>query len=283
MPDVLDQNEVDALLAAVDQGAVKEESVAKVFSRNKRVGDVEVRAYDFKRPERVSKDQMRALDPAPAGRRKVILATNIAETSLTIDGVTTVIDSGLARVAGYDARRGLDRLELKRISLASATQRAGRAGRTAPGRCLRLWTPSQEKHLAAHELPEIRRVDLAATVLTLHAWGKPDPRLFDWLDPPAEPALAAAENLLALLGALDRPRNGAITPLGKRMLALPVHPRLARLLVAAADAGLVEEGATLAALLSEKDLVARTAPGGPGGGGVGGTNKVQGDSDLLWR
>ena len=236
-------------------------------------------------------DQMRALDPAPSNRRKVILATNIAETSLTIDGVTTVIDSGLARIAGYDARRGLDRLELKRISLASATQRAGRAGRTAPGRCLRLWTQSQEKHLDAHELPEIRRIDLAATVLTLHAWGKPDPRRFDWLDPPPEPALAAAENLLSMLGALDQPQNGAITPLGKRMLALPVHPRLARLLVAAADHGLVEEGATLAALLSEKDLVARpprAAPGGPGGvaaggAGIGAGYKLQGNSDLLWR
>src|SRR5207248_8121430 len=99
----------------------------------------------------------------PAGRRKVILATNIAETSLTIDGVRTVIDSGLARLAGYDPRRGLDKLELKRISKASATQRAGRAGRTAPGRCIRLWSEREDRFLADYELPEVRRVDLCGT------------------------------------------------------------------------------------------------------------------------
>jgi ATP-dependent helicase HrpB len=231
-------------------------------------------------------EQMRALAPAPAPyRRKIILATNIAETSLTIDGVTSVIDSGLARVAGYDARRGLDRLELKRISLASATQRAGRAGRTRPGRCLRLWTRSQEHHLAAQELPEIQRVDLASTVLMLHAWGKPDPAAFDWLDAPAPAALAAAENLLILLGALAGPLPGKITPLGRRLLSVPAHPRLARLLLAAADAGCAQEGATLAAILSEKDFVLRGAPAGPLSGPptIRPTNLTDGPSDLLWR
>ena len=129
-----------------------------------------------------AEEQTRAL--RPARQRKVILATNIAETSLTIDGVTTVVDAGYARVAGYDPRRGLDRLELARVSKASATQRAGRAGRTAPGRCVRLWSEREHAALADFERPEVMRVDLAATVLALHAWGKPDPRVFGWYEPP---------------------------------------------------------------------------------------------------
>lgn len=202
-----------------------------------------------------SDEQRLALQPAPPGLRKVICATNIAETSLTIEGVTTVIDSGLARIASYDPRRGLDRLELQRISRASATQRAGRAGRTAPGRCIRLWNLAEDRFLKPFEIPEIQRVDLAATVLALHAWGKPDPRTFAWFDPPADETLAAAERLLTLLGAITAERAGTITPLGRQMLALPVHPRLARLLLAAAEGGLLQEGCTIAALLSEKDLV----------------------------
>jgi ATP-dependent helicase HrpB len=136
----------------------------------------------------------------PAARQKVILATNIAETSLTIDGVRTVVDSGYARVASYDVDRGMDRLDLQRISMASATQRAGRAGRTAPGRCVRLW-PAHEK-LEPFDLPEIRRVDLAGTVLSLNAWGKPDVRAFGWYEAPAEETVAAAEELLEMIGAL---------------------------------------------------------------------------------
>jgi ATP-dependent helicase HrpB len=199
-----------------------------------------------------SDEQTRALRPAPKGIRKIICATNIAETSLTIDGVRFVIDSGLARVAGYDARRGLDRLELKRISQASAKQRAGRAGRTAPGKCIRLW-PAKELHESPKfELPEILRVDLSGTVLSLHAWGHADVRGFPWYQPPPEGTLAAAEKLLAMLGALE---DGHITDLGRRMLSLPAHPRLARLMVAAAQRDLVREGATIAAILSEKDFV----------------------------
>jgi ATP-dependent helicase HrpB len=199
----------------------------------------------------------------PANRRKVILATNIAETSLTIEGVRTVIDSGLARVAGYDPQRGLDRLELKRISKASATQRAGRAGRTAPGRCLRMWTQQEEKAMAEFELPEIRRVDLCGTILMLHAWDKTDVRSFGWYDPPPEQMLTSAERLLAMLGALSSETDGRITPLGRRLLALPVHPRLGRLLIAAAEQGMLEQGAAIAALLSEKDIVrsVRAEPG----------------------
>jgi ATP-dependent helicase HrpB len=219
-----------------------------------------------------AEEQTRAL--RPADRRKVILATNIAETSLTIDGVRTVIDSGLARVAGYDPRRGLDRLELQQISKASATQRAGRAGRTAPGRCIRLWSQREQLALADFDLPEIQRVDLAGTVLSLHAWGKPDPRMFGWFEPPPEETLVAAERLLEMLGALSA---GKITPLGNRLMSLPVHPRLARLLVSAVDANLLHEGATIAALLSEKDI-ARSE-----GNYEARQAKVQGDSDLTVR
>ncbi len=204
----------------------------------------------------------------------MILATNIAETSLTIDGVRTVIDSGLARVAGYDARRGMDRLELSRISRASAAQRAGRAGRTAPGKCVRLWTIAEERTLEAFELPEVRRVDLCGVVLSLHAWGKSDVRSFGWFEPPSDETILAAERLLAMLGALDAETDGMITELGRRLLAAPAHPRLARLLAQAAETGMLAEGATLAALMEERDILLResafVAP-------------VAGSSDLLWR
>jgi ATP-dependent helicase HrpB len=228
-----------------------------------------------------AEDQTRAL--RPARQRKIILATNIAETSLTIDGVTTVVDTGFARVAGYDPRRGLDRLELQRISKASATQRAGRAGRTAPGRCVRLWSEREHAALADFDLPEVMRVDLAGTVLALHAWGKPDPRAFGWYEPPPEASLAAAERLLVMLGALTSETNGQITPLGRRLLSLPVHPRLARLLVAAAEQGLLHDGATIAALLSEKDIARAPDPAGGPGGFESRQAKVQGDSDLTVR
>jgi ATP-dependent helicase HrpB len=210
----------------------------------------------------------------PASRRKVILATNIAETSLTIDGVRTVIDSGLARVAGYDPRRGMDRLELSRISRASATQRAGRAGRTAPGRCIRLWTTAEDRALEAFELPEVRRVDLCGVVLSLHAWGKSDVRAFGWFEAPSDETIFAAERLLAMLGALDAETGGQITPLGRRLLAMPAHPRLARLLATAAEMGMLAEGATLAALMEEKDIVRRE---------LAFDSPVSGSSDLLWR
>ena len=202
-------------------------------------------------------EQDRAL--RPAGRRKVILATNVAETSLTIEGVGTVIDSGLARFAGHDPARGLDRLELGRISRASATQRAGRAGRLGPGRCLRLWSPRDERGMPEFDVPEVRRVDLCGTVLALRSWGHADPSRFPWYeDPPAE-HLAGAERLLAGLGALEF-AGGPITEIGRQLLALPVHPRLGRLLVAAAEQGVLREGAALAAILSERDILAATRP-----------------------
>ncbi len=199
-------------------------------------------------------EQQRAI--APSGKRKIVLATNIAETSLTIDGVKTVIDSGLARVPRFDPQRGLDALNLQRISNASATQRAGRAGRTAAGRCVRLWTQQEHAQLDAFDLPEIASVDLAPTVLDLHAWGQSDINAFGWFEKPPADTMASAERLLKMLGALDA--NGKITALGKRMQAMPVHPRLARLLIGASDVGAPTLGANVAALLSEKDFVNRT-------------------------
>ena len=224
-------------------------------------------------------EQFAALRPPPRGKRKVVVATNIAETSLTIDGVRTVIDSGLARVAGYDPRRGMDRLELKRISRASATQRAGRAGRTAPGKCIRLWSAIEDKSLEPFETPEVRRVDLTGTVLALHAWCASDPRAFGWYEPPDERSLAAAEQLLEMLGAITSERGGRITELGRRLLSLPVHPRIGRLLVAAADQGMVRDGAAIAALLSEKDILRAQTNVHPSERGP----SVQSESDLLVR
>lgn len=201
-----------------------------------------------------AEDQDRALRPG-AGR-KLILATNIAETSLTIDGVTTVIDSGLARIAHHDAQKGFDRLDLTRISQASAAQRAGRAGRTGPGRCIRLWSERQQRGMVPFQPPEVHRVDLCGAVLTLNSWGVRDVAAFGWYDPPAPDRLDAASRLLTSLGALG-PSDGRITPLGKQMLQLPVHPRLARLLLASVHVQRSDEGAALAALISEKDIVAR--------------------------
>lgn len=219
-------------------------------------------------------EQTRALRPSE--RRKIILATNIAETSLTIEGVDTVIDGGMARVAGYDPRRGLDRLELKRISKASARQRAGRAGRTRPGLCVRLWSQSEEQAMPDFELPEVRRVDLCGTVIALHGWGKSDVRGFGWYEPPSEETLLAAERLLEMLGALE---GAAITTVGRQIMSLPVHPRIGRLLLAAAEEGMLDEGAALAALLSEKDIVQAEWHADPRQRGPA----TQGPSDLLIR
>lgn len=206
-------------------------------------------------------EQRRALMPSARGRRKVILATNIAETSLTIEGVTTVVDSGLAREAGFDVGRGVDRLSLRRISRASAAQRAGRAGRTRPGRCVRLWTAREQAEMAEFDVPELHRVDLAPTLLTLMAWGVGDVKSFGWFEPPAEGLVDRGLRLLERLGAVERVNGegmGAgryrVTAVGKRMAGLPVHPRVARLLVAARDAGMEELGAAVAAIVSEKDF-----------------------------
>ena len=160
---------------------------------------------------------------------KVVVATNVAETSITIDGVRLVIDSGLARIPRYDPARGINTLLVEKISQSSADQRAGRAGRTAPGRCIRLWSQPEHDERPPHELPEIKRLDLAEVVLTLKAVGVEDLRRFRWLEAPTEHSLTDAETLLTDLGALDH--NGRITGIGRKMLAFPVHPRYSRMLL----------------------------------------------------
>ncbi|MBI2534453.1 MAG: ATP-dependent RNA helicase, partial [Deltaproteobacteria bacterium] len=189
-------------------------------------------------------------------RRKIVVATNVAETSLTIDGVRLVIDSGLARIPRYDPYRGINTLLVEKISRAAADQRAGRAGRTAPGHCLRLWTAHEQSARPAQELSEVKRLDLSEVILTLKASGVNDARTFRWLEAPEARALERAETLLADLGAIDD-KTGAITALGRRMLAFPVHPRYARMLLAAQDNGCVRPVALIAALTQGRDLLTR--------------------------
>ncbi len=242
---------------------------------------------------------------------KVVVATNVAETSITIDGVRLVIDSGLARIARYDANRGINTLLVERISQASSDQRAGRAGRTAPGRCMRLWSRAEHDERAPQELPEIKRLDLAEVVLTLKAAGVGDLRAFRWLEKPDDISLIHAEELLLDLGALSRSSTGfepvnvgqasslpsptarsreaetglearptdrklearatTITPLGRRMLAFPAHPRYSRMLLAAQEYGCVHQACLVAALTQGRDLLMR-----------GGGKEVRDDrEDLL--
>jgi ATP-dependent helicase HrpB len=198
---------------------------------------------------------------------KVVVATNVAETSITIDGVRLVIDSGLARVARYDANRGLNTLLIEKISQANADQRTGRAGRTAPGKCVRLWSRLEHDERAPHEMPEIRRLDLSEVVLTLKAAGVADLRAFRWLEKPDEIALTHAEELLADLGAIqavgeaDGPAAAGlpITPVGRKMLAFPLHPRYARMLLAAQEYHCVHQACLVAALTQGRDLLLRNA------------------------
>jgi len=217
-----------------------------------------------------TEEQDRAIAPAP--RRKLILATNVAETSVTIDGVVAVVDGGLARVARHSPWSGLPSLVVEPIAQASAIQRAGRAGRTRPGRALRLYTRHDFDTRRAREAPEIARADLAEAALELHAQGFA--RLADvpWFEAPPPVALAAAEDLLLRLGAVDA--AGAVTGLGRRMLRFPAHPRQARLLVEAEDRGVEREGALVAALLGAREL--RLDKRGPRGAA-----RIAADSDLV--
>ncbi len=195
--------------------------------------------------------QRAAIDPAPAGKRKVVLATNIAETSLTIDGVRVVIDAGLARVPRFDPGSGMTRLDTQRISKASATQRAGRAGRLEPGVCYRLWSQDQHEQLAAYASAEILSADLAGLALQLGRWGVTPGQLV-WLDVPPAAAYAQAQDLLDRLGALD---GEALTRHGQAMAELPAHPRIAHLLLRGQALGLADMACDVAALLGERDIL----------------------------
>jgi ATP-dependent helicase HrpB len=199
-------------------------------------------------------DQEKAL--TPADRRKIVLATNIAETSLTIEGITVVIDCGLTRRARFDPSRGFDSLVTEKISRASAEQRAGRSGRTAPGVCYRLWSESQQNALLPFDPPEILVADLCGLALQLAQWGVQDPAGLSFPDQPPAATLREAQRSLQLLGALDN--QGRITPCGKRLAELPLHPRIATLLLAAVDEDNGCLGADIAAILTERDFVRST-------------------------
>jgi ATP-dependent helicase HrpB len=204
-------------------------------------------------------EQDAAIAPSPPGTRKVVLATSIAETSLTIEGVRTVVDSGLARVPRFDPRSGMTRLETVRVTRDGAEQRRGRAGRTAPGVCFRLWDEAEHASLLAHRLPEILSADLAPLALDLALAGAADEDSLHWLDRPPAPAMAQARMLLAELDMLRA--DGAATPHGVRAAGLGLHPRLAHLVLRGADRGAANTACIIAALLSERDLVRTEGPG----------------------
>ncbi|PWT87034.1 MAG: helicase, partial [Acidobacteria bacterium] len=213
----------------------------------------------------------RAQDAAVAKyeERKVVVSTNVAETSLTIDGVTLVIDAGLAKIAKYDPHRGINTLITEKISRASADQRAGRAGRTAPGRCIRLW--SERDHSGRHpqDLPEVRRLDLAEVLLNLKASGVVEVEKFPWIETPDPKSLRRAVELLEDLEAIER-STSKITPIGLRMLSFPVHPRYARMFLTADQLGCVTTVALVAALTQERHLLKRSE-----------SNQMDHDRELL--
>jgi len=198
-------------------------------------------------------EQDAALRPGDAQHRKVVLATNIAETSLTIEGVRVVVDSGLARRARFDPSTGMSGLETVRISRASADQRRGRAGRLGPGVCYRLWSETEHASLAAQTAPEILEADLAPVALDLAEWGVSDPRSLRWLDPPPAATFAQARDLLRSLDAIDA--EGRITPHGRALARLGTHPRLAHMIVRGAELGLRRLALEIAAVLGERDLL----------------------------
>ena len=204
-------------------------------------------------------DQDDAILPSPEGERKVVLATSIAETSLTIEGVRVVVDSGLSRVPRFSPRTGMTSLATVRVSRASADQRRGRAGRTAPGVCYRLWGEHEQHHLVAHSAPEILEADLAPLALELAAFGVEDPATLRWLDEPPLAAYAQARELLMELGALQSANGsvtgGRVTPRGRRMAGLPLHPRLAHMVMEAETLDALPLACDLAALLSERDPI----------------------------
>ncbi len=250
---------VDAVAAAVKE----EDGDILVFLPGRReIRFVENQLYDRRLPEDVRvhtlygdapyEQQQAALTPARDGTRKVILSTSVAETSLTIDGARIVIDSGQVRSAEFDPRRGMSGLITVPVSKATADQRRGRAGRQQPGICYRLWTEAEHAQLPDHPQPEIKNADLASFALDLAAWGEPTGERLTFIDPPPAHHLSQARTLLRDLGALDR--HGSITQHGRSMSELPVHPRLAHMIIRGADIGCADTACTIAALLEERDL-----------------------------
>lgn len=196
-------------------------------------------------------EQYRAIEYNPQGKRKIVLATPVAETSLTIEGIRTVVDSGFCRAVRFDPSTGLSKLVTERISLDMARQRAGRAGRLCEGVCYRLWSKAAEHRMRENRTPEIVDADLSAMMLALAAWGGGDVERLPWLTPPPPGHVAEAKRLLVMLGALDT--RGAITARGREMASLPCHPRIANMLVQASASGLGALAADIAAILEEKD------------------------------
>ena len=240
--DVLPRSDGDVLVFLPGVGEITR--VARTLESEGTGHDVDVLPLHGELPPA---KQDAALEPGP--RRRVILATNVAETSLTIPGVRVVLDAGLERLPRMDPGVGLERLETVRIARESADQRAGRAGRTAPGLCVRLWSKPEDARLAPRRAPEIERADLAGSVLELLAFGETDLEAFPWFEAPPAHALAAARTLLERLGAIE---DGRLTPTGEAMAKLPVHPRLARMLVAARELGHGRRIALAAAALSDR-------------------------------
>lgn len=200
-----------------------------------------------------AQEQDQAIEPSPPGKRKVVLATTLAETSLTIEGIGVVIDGGFKRVPQFDPASGMTRLETVRVSQSAAEQRRGRAGRLAPGVCYRLWPEAENRALSPHDVPEILQADLAPLVLDLAQWGARDASLLPFLDAPPPGALAQARDLLKVQGAIDEALN--ITPHGRAMASLPLHPRLSHLVVRGGAFGSLELACDIAALLSERDIL----------------------------
>lgn len=269
-----DQNTVERVCTAVRDALANEQGSILVFLP----GQGEIRRCASNLAARVDGDiiiaplfgdlslaeQRLAIAPVAAGQRKVVLATSIAESSLTIDGIRVVVDSGLARLPAFDPRTGMTRLSTKRLSKASSQQRAGRAGRLSEGACYRLWSESQQKELAAYNEPEILQADLSAFALQLMRWGITDPGQLSWLDLPPAAAFQQALDLLVDLRALDVNEDSdnarlSITPHGEAMAALPVHPRLAHMLLKGRELAAAPLACAIAALLSERDFGSRNS------------------------
>ena len=257
--EALDETEGDVLVFLPGAGEIHR--VAEIL---RRTDEPTIRLYPL-HGTLPSDQQDAAIAPSPRGTRKVVLATSIAETSLTIEGVRVVVDAGLMRVSRFSPRTGMSRLETIRVTRASADQRRGRAGRTAPGVCYRMWDAHEEHGLVPFNTPEILATDLAPLALDLAAAGVRDPLELAWLDPPPAAPFAQASLLLAELGALSRESRvagremaiGKITEHGRRMAELPTHPRLAHMLIEGARRGAREQAAELAALLGDRDILRR--------------------------